>query len=179
MTLQVALDHFMSLASSVPIPAARLRLPTKAGVPPDEEWNATRKAFDRHLLAWRSGFISHLGKMRAVLELAIEEAGAEAVGKTAVDSLTAFRQTVEEVIALTRSQIEPDQDALNKILSGRTRKRAHRYEKEYREAMRRRLDFLIDANDRLLALELDFDPEARANGPSFDNAADLVAHLRS
>ena len=121
--------------------------------------------------------------MRAQLEQAVREAGAEVVGVAATESLSAFRETVEEAIALTRSQAELDPVTANKLetaaaLSRHAGKLAHKYRKQYREAMQRRLDFLIDANDRLLVLELDFDPETRG-GREFDNVEDLLADLHA
>ena len=183
MTVHAALDEFTALAATVPLPAARLRLPAAGVASLDSEWNAARKAFDQQLVIWRSGFISHLGMMRAQLEQAVGEVGAELVGKMAVELLAPFRETLEEAIMRTRSQAELEPAVANRLataatLSGQAGKLARKYRKQYREAMQRRLDFLMDASDRLLALELDFDPETRT-GKAFTNIDDLLADLRA
>ena len=68
------------LAAVAPLPTARLELPAGASTDPRKEWEATREAFERDLLAWRSSFLGHLAAMRSALEQSVEEIGAEQAG---------------------------------------------------------------------------------------------------
>lgn len=184
MTAHFALDEFTALAAAVPMPTARLRLPGELTTELEGEWNTALKAFDRQLAIWRSSFLRYLAMMRSSLEQVVEEDGAEVAGKIAVEELTAIRDVVGEAMALARSELDLDPETIKKIertnsLSPPAQKHVNKIAAEYRAAASRRVDVFAELNDRLLALELDFDPEAHGEGLLFDNADDLIAHLRS
>jgi hypothetical protein len=184
MTAHVAIDEFMTLAAAVPMPTARLHVPHEATKAVEDEWNSARKTFERHLLAWRSSFLRHLAIMRSTLEQVAEEEGSEIAGKIAVDRLPAVREVVAEAAAWARARADRDPDiktmiGLAKSLPPTARRITQKMLKEYHAGMLRQAELFAEFGDRMLALELDFDPEARGSSAGFDNADDLIAHLRS
>lgn len=117
--------------------------------------------------------------MRSALEQSVEEIGPEKAGRIAADGTAAMRKVIADNVALARGWLDifPEtdrRDELAALIAG-----IPDIQHQYRQAVQRLIDMLIEADDRLYALELDFDPDAHGTGPTFDNADDLIAYLRS
>src|SRR5262245_51598184 len=115
MTAHFALDQFTTLAAAVPMPTARLHLPAEATKALEEEWKTARKAFEQQIEIWRSGFLQHIGAMRAMLEQAVEEAGADVLGKVAVEQIANMREFIAETSASARARLELDKETMSKV----------------------------------------------------------------
>jgi len=190
MSVHVALDGFLELASALPMPTARLRLPQATAIENattalTETWSAGRKAYKRQIALGRSSMLRHVALMRKELEQAVKEEGRSVVGEAVLREIPHLRAMVANGISVLRAQLEPDDetrasfemiDRLAPAMRGITRKIIL----EHKAAGAQQINDLVDFDNRLYLLELDFDPAANTpNPPSYDNANDLIRDLRA
>ena len=143
--------------------------------------NALRR-FEDGMARWRAKLVAGKDQIAGFLAEASASGDARELKVLRDDVLTLMiRETdkaAEQLRSLEPSQSTEEKMALVAKLSPAVGRALGRNARQYREAVARQYDALVELYYQLIALQAEHDPSARA-GPSFDDADTLIAALRS